>query len=145
MAGRGRAPKDVADRRNHHAPQRGEWIELSALTKPALPSLPKGEWSERTKRAWKAWGEDPATGEYGASEVQSALDLAYVYEEWVSKGGSSIAAEIRQRLDGLGLTPKGKRDLRWRTPGEAAIVAAQGRPAEVRRLRVVAQDAVAGS
>jgi hypothetical protein len=36
--------------------------------------------------AWKAWRSDPATGMYGPAEVQLALDLAYVYEQWVQDG-----------------------------------------------------------
>jgi hypothetical protein len=42
-------------------------------------------------------------------------------------------------MDSLGLTPKGKRDLRWRTPAEVETISRQ-RPVEVRKLRVVAQD-----
>jgi hypothetical protein len=29
-------------------------------------------------------------------------------------------SEVRQRMDGLGLSAKGKRDLRWRAPTEHA-------------------------
>jgi hypothetical protein len=136
MAGRGPAPKAFEQRRNHHEPLRGEWIDLAPLQKSQLPSLPKDEWSERTKRAWKAWSQDPATGQYGPAELQSAVDLAYVYEEWVRKGGSSIAGEIRQRLDGLGLSPKGKQERRWRvTVAESVEVEAE--VTELRPLRSV--------
>jgi hypothetical protein len=45
--------------------------------------------------------------------VQLAIDLAYLYEQWVEVGGSKLAGEIRQRQDGLGLSPKGKQDRRW--------------------------------
>jgi hypothetical protein len=48
-------------------------------------------------------------------------------------------AQRLRLMDGLGLTPKGKRDLRWRTPAEVETISRQ-RPAEVRKLRVVAQD-----
>src|SRR4051812_2696125 len=108
MAGRGRAPKAPAERRNHHAPLRGDWIELPPLKGSVLPALPKsGEWSNRTQAAWKAWRSDPATGMYGPAEVQLAVDLAYVYEQWVLDGTAALAAELRQRQDGLGLSPKG--------------------------------------
>jgi hypothetical protein len=40
----------------------------------------------------------------------------------------------------LGLTPKGKRDLRLRLAPEALTGAELSKPAEVRRLRIVAPE-----
>ena len=143
MAGRGRAPKLKDQRRNASAPQRGEWVTLPALEVAVLPELPErtpveGPWSERTKRAWAAWSLDPATGMYGPAELQSAIDLAYVYEQWVREAHTSQASEIRQRLDVLGLSPKGKQDRRWLMPAVEEVAAAQKpRLAEVRKLRAV--------
>src|SRR4051812_33275174 len=113
MAGRGRAPKSPDQRVNRVAPQRGEWVSLRTLEAPVLPELPdrtpvEGPWSERTTRAWAAWSLDPATGMYGPAEVQQVIDLAYVYEQWVRESLVGLAGEIRQRLDVLGLSPKGK-------------------------------------
>lgn len=126
MAGRGPAPKPASQRRNRSKPQRGDWIDLPDLEEPLLPPLPLGEWSERTQSAWEAWRSDPATSQYGPAEISNAIDLAYVFEQWV-QGDARLAAEIRLRQDGLGLTPKGKRDLRWRTPEEAVAEVEQAR------------------
>jgi len=83
---------------------------------------------------------DPVTGTYGPADVAWAVDLAYVHEEFV-RGRWSLAGEVRLRLDGLGLTPKGKRDLRWRSPGEVTEMAAPAAAAAGRRrLRVAAVD-----
>lgn len=148
MAGTGMAPKLASERRNAHAPQRGEWVMLPPLERSVLPDLPDDAWSERTRGAWEAWRLDPATGMYGPAEKQLALDLAYVYEMWVREGTAALAAEIRQRLDGLGLSPKGKQDRRWRVaPAEAPVAPAQApRPAgaTVRKLRAVDPAAAAG-
>src|SRR4051794_34661674 len=104
MAGRGPAPKAFEQRRNHHEPLRGEWVSVAAGAKSALPSaLPKDAWSPRTTGAWKAWRQDPVTSLYGPAEVQLAIDLAYVYEQWVEEATAALASEIRQRQDGLGL------------------------------------------
>jgi hypothetical protein len=135
MAGRGPAPKAFEQRRNHHEPLRGEWITVAAGSKSALSALPKDSWSPRTKRAWKAWSSDPVTSLYGPAEAQLALDLAYIYEQWVQDPSSSLAGEIRQRQDGLGLSPKGKQDRRWRVSTEAP--AADAEDAEVVVLRAV--------
>lgn len=123
MAGQGRAPKPPEQRRNHHAPRAGEWVDMPPLTAPALPPLPEDEvWSDRTLRAWAAWRADAATAMYGPADIQLASDLAYLYEAWVLEPTAALAGEIRQRQDSLGLTPKGRQDRRWRLApdGDAA-------------------------
>jgi hypothetical protein len=50
--------------------------------------------------------------------------------------GEEKAAEVRVRMDGLGLTPKGKRDLRWRV-AERQAEPERPKLAEVRRPRAV--------
>jgi hypothetical protein len=137
MAGRGPAPKHQSQRRRTNEPVRGEWVDLPLLERSVLPDLPAGEWSERTVSAWAAWRCDPATVMYGPAEIQLCVDLAYVYEQWVQDGTAALAAELRQRQDGLGLSPKGKQDRHWRvTPVEGAE-APKRKLAEVRRLRAV--------
>jgi hypothetical protein len=142
MAGRGRAPKSPDQRVNRATPQRGDWVSLRTLEAAVLPELPErtpveGPWSERTVRAWAAWSLDPATGMYGPAEVQHAIDLAYVYEQWVRESTAALASEIRQRLDVLGLSPKGKQDRRWLTPAAEEAAAVKPKLAEVRKLRAV--------
>jgi hypothetical protein len=143
MAGRGRAPKLKDQRRNPVVPQRGDWVQLPTLEAQVLPGLPErsaieGPWSERTVRAWGAWSMDPASVMYGPAEVQHALDLAYVYEQWVRDGTAALASEIRQRLDVLGLSPKGKQDRRWLPPSAVEVAEkSQPRQAQVRQLRAV--------
>jgi hypothetical protein len=131
MAGRGPAPKNPAHRRNHHAPARGDWLNLEPLRKPVLPPLPtrtkaEGPWSARTQRLYAGWRQDPVTAIFGENETGLTIELAYLEEELV-RGTNSLASEVRQRADGLGLTPKGKRDLRYRVlqpviaPGAANV------------------------
>lgn len=116
---------------------------------PALSDLPKPEphketgrrvWCARTKAAWSRWRDDPATRQFGPAEIQGAIDALFLYEEMVC-GSTKLAPEVRLRLDGLGLTAKGKRDLRWKVPAPGEVVelkptssAHGGR----RRLRAVA-------
>jgi hypothetical protein len=116
MAGRGPAPADT--RRRANSPARGEWIALEPLRRPVLPMLPKrtkaeGPWSSRTRRLYNGWRQDPVTATFGDNEIAAAIELAHLEEELV-RGTTSLASEVRQRMDGLGLTPKGKRDLRFR-------------------------------
>lgn len=135
MAGRGPAPKAVGQRRRYNQPARGEWVDLEPLERPLLPAAPK-DWSPRMQRFWAAWRQDPITTQYGHADLAAIWDLAENFENLSEPTQTN-------RMDRLGLTPKGKRDLRWRTPAEVATIARQGKSAEVRQLRAVA-DAVEG-
>lgn len=134
MAGRGPAPKPAGQRRRYNQPARSEWVDLEPLAKPVLPIADR-RWSASAKTMWSAWRQDPVTTQYGPADIAAIKELARQYEALPPN-------EQRLRMDGLGLTPKGKRDLRWRTPAEVATLAAQPL-AQVRRLRVVAPDKTA--
>ena len=134
MAGRGPAPKANRQRRNE--PARGEWVDVAPPASPVLPELPEGDWHPRTIAAWDAWRIDPASSQYGPAEIQGALDLLYLYDEWAKNPSTKLAGEVRQWQDRLGLNPKGKRDLRWRV-SEPAEVHEMPAPKKTRRLRAV--------
>lgn len=147
MAGRGPAPKLPEERRDGHQKRRGEWIELPAVNPakpPAMPTAPKGGWSVGTRSAWKAWWADPVSLCWTPADVENVRALAYLHHE-VERGKSSAAPEVRLRLDGLGLTQKGKRDFRWRiVTDEVAGAREKSKPApHYERLRVV--NAVEGT
>src|SRR5688572_3573731 len=119
MAGQGPPPKPPEERARTNGPERGDWVTLPPLAKPVLPALPRrtkgeGPWSTRTNRMWSAWRRDWVTGCYGDAEVAMAVELAYVYEDAVRDSKPTRWAEARQWMDRLGLTMKGKRDLRLR-------------------------------
>jgi hypothetical protein len=128
MAGRGPAPKDPGHRRRYNQPARSEWVDLEPLTKPVLDPAKRG-WPAHVKALWAAWRWDPVTAQYSVADIAAVTELARRYDDLAPN-------EQRLRMDGLGLTPKGKRDLRWRTPAEVATIAKQ-QPAEVRKLRAV--------
>jgi hypothetical protein len=89
---------------------------MPPIDRPILPDLPKGEWSDRTRALWEAWQYDWATGWFGSSEIGMALELAALHNEAVNdpKKVTQRWTEVRQWMDRLGLSPKGKRDLRLR-------------------------------
>jgi hypothetical protein len=51
---------------------------------------------------------------WSAADRDLVLHLADVYEHWARQPSASIAAEVRQLRDNLGLSPKGRQDRRWR-------------------------------
>jgi hypothetical protein len=147
---RGPDPKPAEQRRRRNKPERGEWVELPAVDpkKPILPELPKrkpseedpaGKWHPRTRAVWKAWREDPAATQYGPAEIASAIELAWIHDRSVREN-ERLVNEVRAREDRLGLSSKGKRDLRWRAPTETAAGEEPEDEAElapVTRLRAV--------
>ena len=114
MAGMGPAPAENRRRRNE--PARGDWVDLPPIDKPYLPELPDREegWNETTRTTWELWRQDPATSQYTPGEIAYALDTIRLYDDMTAKG----ASEVRLRMDGLGLTPKGKKDLRYRVSAD---------------------------
>lgn len=143
--GVGPAPKDPSVRRNFTPPARGEWVNLEPLAKPILPpySAHWRVWVESRDKAgnpiqvrrgvshsmWKAWRSSPVTSQYGPEDIAA---ICYLAEAFHSLSDTSRLV----LMDRLGLTPKGKRDLRWRTPAEVATIAKAEQP-KVKRLRVV--------
>src|SRR4051812_34540711 len=131
----GRAPKPIEQRRNRHPPRQGEWVDLEPLEAPVLPPLPARDDGERwpmwTLMMWDAWRMDPVTTQWGPADVHFALETARIHAMDVS---GTEAAEIRLRCDRLGLTPAGKRTLRWRTPAEVQTIKRAEEKARVHTL-----------
>ena len=131
MAGRGPAPKEGRRRRN--VPARGEWVDLAPLEQPVLAELPETEdgWRPETVAMFEAWRSDPVSALWSPADVAFAMDTLLLHNEMTASG----ASEIRLRMDSLGLTPKGKRDLRWRI---VEVEQAEEKPVkQERRLRAV--------
>ena len=128
MAGRGPAPKAPGERRRYNQPARGEWVELEPLEEVVLAEYDPA-WSVRQKM-WNGWRSSPVTSQYGPEDIEAIEELAIHFYE--------LAEPTRLRMmDALGLTPKGKRDLRWRTPNEVKTIKRAAEKAQVRALRSV--------
>jgi hypothetical protein len=141
MAGKGFAPKAKDQRRNRVEPSRGEWVDLLPLEAPVLPEVK--DLCPRAQALYDAWRADPVTGTFGPSEVAATVELARLQDEFESGGDPDLKfqrvtpSELRLRMDGLGLTLKGKRDLRVRLVSASSEPEAARVGAEVRRLRAV--------
>jgi hypothetical protein len=111
-----------------------------------LPALgPKdGGWSARARATWAAWREDPVTATWSPADVAYARETVHLVDRLARNLTAGLAAEVRLRLDGLGLTPKGRQALRLRIVSADELVQrpAPGGSSEARkrRLRVVDAD-----
>jgi len=129
MARGGVAPKDPSQRRRYNQPARGEWVDLVPLEEFILPPFNR-ETMSAPEWLWNAWRADAVTSQYGEADVASITLLAVKWDDLQPN-------EQRLRMDSLGLTPKGKRDLRWRTPNEVKTIKKAEEKANVTKLRAV--------
>jgi len=129
MPGIGTAPKPASQRRRRNEPLRGDWVDLEPLEEPVLPPYNR-ETMAAPDWLWNAWRADAVSSQYSEADIATITLLAV---EW----DGLQPAEQRLRMDSLGLTPKGKRDLRWRTPNEVKTIRKAEEKANVTKLRAV--------
>ena len=134
MGGQGFAPKSPDQRRNRVAPARGEWVDI-APRDGEIPPLPDGDWHPRAARSWALWWSDPAASQWTQAQEAEVVELLALTDDFW-RGATARANEMRLRADGLGLTQKGKRDLRWRVIVPEAAQVDQPKPAAARRARL---------
>ena len=115
----GPPPKDPKQRRRVNSPTRGDWIDIPEpeLAEPAHPSLGKLRmakgvaWSPELRDRWGVWTRDPSALYWTIGDLQYAVDTLRIFHD---RADDLPLTEISRRLDRLGLTPTGKRTLRYR-------------------------------
>jgi len=138
----GPPPKLPSNRRRRNPPAGGEWTMLGdpPSKRPALPRpYPKGGWSPAAKTAWKSWWSSPVASMWDPSDHDTVEMLLRLIHNWDPPTASQATA-IQRFKNGLGLTPAGRRQLRWMFPREEpdpadAVIDAPG--SNVRRIRAV--------
>jgi len=143
----GPAPKAPGERRRYNQPLRGEWIDLEPLEEPILREYDP-DWATTVvitdegarevpsgvrREMWEAWRNSPVTSQYGPEDIAAIEELA-------ARFYLLTYADQDRRMNALGLTPKGKRDLRWRTPNEVKTIKKQAEKAQVRHIRAVGEQ-----
>jgi len=77
---------------------------------------------------------------WGPGDLQLVLMLLKMYHDWWETGTTTQQRAIQITMDSLGLSTKGRRDLRWLLPGEAPsapVLQIEDAPSKVRRIRAV--------
>jgi len=113
MSGRGPAPD--AQRIRRGAPARGEWRPASGEGwQHPVPDAPAGI-SPAAAGVWTSWFASWWAANWSPDDLPT---LRLVIRLWdrVNRGDIKRAAELRQWLDGYGITPKGRQDRRWTQP-----------------------------
>lgn len=141
MAGHGPAPKRASQRRNAHAPKRGEWSAAPGLgwQHGPLPPAPDGLMAA-SLHAWQIWMQSWVAAHWSPTDLPGLRQLIRLYDQ-VERGEFVRATELRLSMDTYGITPKGQQDRRWSVPEADADEAPTTVPAAGRyaHLKVVGQ------
>lgn len=154
MSGRGQAPKPKTQRVNRHTPTRGEWTTLPDRPydgpRPTLPRI-AGGLAASSKKTWDRWWSSPMAHLWTEGQWEQLVRAIAIEDQTARllragdlRGLSSLLAELRHLEDNLGISEKGRRDLRWRLPTDqdAEVVPIDQAPTK-RKLRAVDPNAVA--
>lgn len=119
------------------------WTDLPESNDRATPKAPVGAGFDAAgKRLWAMYWSTPMSTQWQRAETQQVLRLCQLGQRWNSSGDLRLLPELRQLETALGLTPKSRRDLRWRLTAAGCVVEENGEPLpEPRRLRVVDDQA----
>lgn len=116
----GPAPKPPEQRRRRTVPTTGEWIDIirPRLDKPSQLPLSKLKfakdirWSAENRERWRMWCLDPVSEYWTEGDLSLAIETLRIYHEMAFV--DLPFPEIARRMERLGLTPTGKRTLRFR-------------------------------
>jgi hypothetical protein len=136
-------PKPKDERRRRNKPKSGEWVILTEAFKgpvPKLPTIKNFTWEKSTRDWWKSIWRSVMATQWQESDVHGLIELAMLRQAMIEEGDYKLATAITQKSDRFGLTPKGRKDLRWVVTDEDAESAGlkpDGKLAPLRRLRAV--------
>lgn len=108
----GPAPKQQRRRRN--TPERGEWVELEPRKGPTPKCPVKLDAAQRAE--WKRLWHTPMASMWQDEDVPVLARIMTLRAFLQTNLDKGLLSELRQLEDRFGLTPKGRRDLRWLIP-----------------------------
>jgi len=116
MSGSGPAPKLHRSRRS--SPGRGDWKAVSGTGwQGDLPTPPAGI-LEVSQATWETWFKAWWAAHWTTDDLPGLRLLIRIYDR-VARGDVRRLGELRQLMDGYGITPKGQQDRRWLRPEPA--------------------------
>lgn len=121
-------PPPKVNRRRRNVPAAGEWKPSpgAGWQHGAIPDAPDGlvAASRETWEAWfKGWWAANWTTDY-LTQIRKAIQLYDATE----RGDFKAITELRQWMDGIGVTFKGQQMLRWQPPKDAEAVVESAAP-----------------
>ena len=114
------APKPKEQRVNRHKPKTGEWVILPKshdIKPPKLPLEHGIKWLKITREWWATIWASPMATQWQDADVPGLVEMA-MFRQWMFTTGRfedqmKLADQVQKRADKFGLSPKGRKDLRW--------------------------------
>jgi hypothetical protein len=107
-------PPPKQQRRRRNLPERGEWVELEPRKGPT-PKCPVP--LDRSQAAqWRELWKSPMASMWQKEDVPGLARVLVLRPLVLQTFDTKLMSELRQLEDRFGLTPKGRRDLRWLIP-----------------------------
>lgn len=138
----GPAPTHKDQRRRRNKPASGDWVVLPVENDGPVPELPKLKgvrWLKTTREWWMTIWASPMATQWQEADVPGLVEMAMFRQQMFEtdrlEERLKLADQVQKRGDKYGLTPKGRKDLRWVVTEEDAESAGVTPLAPVRRLR----------
>lgn len=112
-------------------------IENTPRTDKA-PAVPRWATLSASAKVWWAWAwKLPVARQWGDTEVPMVVRRAQLEALWQETKDEKLLTEIRHLEAALGMTPKARKELRWRLVDPAKATASAGKPRSRAKLQVV--------
>jgi hypothetical protein len=143
MAGQGFAPKTVR-RNKSDVPIRGEWQATPGIgwQHGPIPEPPPGL-MPGTVAVWFTWMRSWYASNWTADYMPQLVATVRLYDAF-ERGDFKSVTELRQWMDGAGITWKGQQDRRWAPPKPEDVTGKPSAPVDgdpYAHLRVVPPSA----
>lgn len=119
------------------------WTDIENTPRPGkAPAVPKWATLTSSARVWWSWAwRLPVARQWGDSEMPMVVRRAQLEALWQETKDEKLLTEIRHLEAALGMTPKARKELRWRLVEPEAPAAAAPRSRSRANLRVVDEQA----
>ena len=134
----GPAPKDPAQRLRRNK-DTIDWVDLPADPELESRDIPQfAGLGEAGRDKWSTIWVTPMATQWGDAEEGQAVRYCQLVDIWTTTKETKVLAEMRHLEAALGLTPKARKELRWRIVDGAEVVEMNGKPTgKGPRLKVV--------
>ena len=127
----GPPPKTPETRRRTNRPKSGDWVVLPSENTdeaPPLPTPPRGiRWTKVTKDWWAMIWSSPMSTQWLQADVYALGEMAALRQQMMAatriEDRLKLSTLVDRYADKFGLSPKGRRDLRWVVTDEDAQAA----------------------
>ena len=116
------------------------WTDLPTEPDTEIPEVPEFSGLQPPGLAkWREWWSSPPATQWGTPEAGQVVRFCQLFDMWTTSKDKSLLTEMRHLETALGMTPKSRKELRWRIVDvDGEVVELNGKPTgKGPRLKVV--------